>query len=137
MSALTRCLQEEAAAIASVADRLSDDQVEGALDLLERSVDRKAKLVISGVGKSGSVARKIAATFSSIGLMALYLNPLDALHGDLGVVALDDVCLLLSNSGETAELLEVLPNLRRRGTARIALVGRAESSLARGSNVVL
>jgi arabinose-5-phosphate isomerase len=137
VSALTRCLQEEAAAIAAAAERLSGEQVEGALELLERCADRKAKLVITGVGKSGIVARKIAATFSSIGLMALYLNPLDALHGDLGVVAPDDVCLLLSNSGETSELLEVLPHLKRRGTARIALVGRSDSSLARGSDVVL
>ena len=137
MSALTRCLQEEAAAITAAADRLSQEQVEGALALLERCADLKAKLVITGVGKSGIVARKIAATFSSIGLMSLYLNPLDALHGDLGVVAPDDVCLLLSNSGETAELLEVLPHLKRRGTARIALVGRADSSLARGSDVIL
>ena len=137
LSALTRCLQEEAAAIAAAADRLSQTQVEGALALLERCADQKAKLVITGVGKSGIVARKIAATFSSIGLMALYLNPLDALHGDLGVVAPDDVCLLLSNSGETSELLEVLPHLKRRGAALIALVGRAESSLARGSDVVL
>ena len=137
MSALTRCLQEEAAAIASAASRLSHEETEKALELLERCADRKAKLVITGVGKSGIVARKIAATFSSIGLMALYLNPLDALHGDLGVVAPEDVCLLLSNSGETAELLEVLPHLTRRGTARIALVGRVESSLAQGSDVVL
>ena len=137
MSALTRCLQEEAAAITAAAERLSSQQVEGALDLLEHCADLKAKLVITGVGKSGIVARKIAATFSSIGLMALYLNPLDALHGDLGVVAPDDVCLLLSNSGETTELLEVLPHLKRRGTARIALVGRADSSLAHASDVVL
>ncbi len=137
MSALTRCLHEEAAAIEAAAARLSSNQVEQALNLLERCADHKSKLVITGVGKSGIVARKIAATFSSIGLMALYLNPLDALHGDLGVVAPDDVCLLLSNSGETSELLEVLPHLKRRGTARIALVGRAESSLARGSDVVL
>ena len=115
VSALTRCLEEEAAAIASAAQRLSVDQVEGALELLGRCADRKAKLVITGVGKSGIVARKIAATFSSIGLMALYLNPLDALHGDLGVVAPDDVCLLLSNSGETSELLEVLPHLNAAG----------------------
>ena len=137
MSALTRCLQEEAAAIAAASERLSAVHVEEALNLLERCADRKAKLVITGVGKSGIVARKIAATFSSIGLMALYLNPLDALHGDLGVVAPDDVCLLLSNSGETAELLELMPHLRRRGTARIALVGSADSSLAHGSDVVL
>ena len=83
------------------------------------------------------MARKIAATFSSIGLMALFLNPTDALHGDLGVVAPEDVCLLLSNSGETPEILEVLPHLTRRGTGRIAIVGRANSSLAFGSDVVL
>ena len=137
MSSLSRCLQEEAAAIAVAAERLSAEHVEGALALLERCADQKAKLVITGVGKSGIVARKIAATFSSIGLMAIYLNPLDALHGDLGVVASDDVCLLLSNSGETSELLELLPHLKRRGTARIALVGRSESSLACDSDVVL
>ena len=105
--------------------------------MLELCAGRKAKLVITGVGKSGIVARKIAATFSSIGLMALFLNPLDALHGDLGVVASEDICLLLSNSGESAELLELIPHLKRRGTARIALVGRAESSLALASDVVL
>ena len=137
MSALTRCLVEEAAAIAASAHRLADDQVEAALALLERCAEQRAKLVITGVGKSGIVARKIAATFSSIGLMAIYLNPLDALHGDLGVVAPEDVVLLLSNSGETQELLEILPHLKRRGTGRIALVGRIESSLARGCDVVL
>ncbi len=137
LSALSRCLQEEAAAIAAAAERLSSKEVEGALELLQRCADQQAKLVITGVGKSGIVARKIAATFSSIGLMALYLNPLDALHGDLGIVASEDVCLLLSNSGETSELLEVLPHLKRRGTSLIALVGRKESSLALGSQVVL
>ncbi len=137
MSALTRCLQEEAAAIASAAERLEAQQVDAALVLLDRCADQRSKLVITGVGKSGIVARKIAATFSSIGLMALYLNPLDALHGDLGVVAPEDVVLLLSNSGETQELIEILPHLRRRGTARIALVGRVASSLARGCDVVL
>lgn len=137
MSALTRCLLEEAAAIAAAATRLDSAQVEAALSLLDGCAERRAKLVITGVGKSGIVARKIAATFSSIGLMAIYLNPLDALHGDLGVVAPDDVTLLLSNSGETQELLEILPHLRRRGTARIALVGRVDSSLGRGCDVVL
>jgi arabinose-5-phosphate isomerase len=137
LSALTRCLIEEAAAIAATAQRLDSEQVEAALRLLDQCIERRAKLVITGVGKSGIVARKIAATFSSIGLMAIYLNPLDALHGDLGVVAPDDVTLLLSNSGETQELLEILPHLRRRGTGRIALVGRVDSSLARGCDVVL
>jgi len=137
MSALTRCLEEEAAAIAAAAKRLPVDQVEAALALLDTCASQRGKLVITGVGKSGIVARKIAATFASIGLMAIYLNPVDALHGDLGVVAPDDVALLLSNSGETEELLQILPHLKRRGTARIALVGRVTSTLARGCDAVL
>ncbi|MEX0589002.1 MAG: KpsF/GutQ family sugar-phosphate isomerase [Cyanobium sp.] len=137
MSALTRCMEEEAAAIAAAAQRLNSDQVEAALELLEGCRQRRAKLVLTGVGKSGIVARKIAATFSSIGLTAVFLNPVDALHGDLGIVAADDVAMLLSNSGETEELLAILPHLRRRGTARIALVGRLGSSLAVGCDVVL
>lgn len=137
MSALTRCLEEEAAAIAAAARRQRPDQVELALQMLEGCASQRAKLVITGVGKSGIVARKIAATFSSIGLMAIYLNPTDALHGDLGVVAPDDLVLLLSNSGETEELLQILPHLKRRGTGRMALVGRIESTLARGCDVVL
>ena len=137
VSALTRCLIEEAAAIEACAHRLDSAQVEAALSLLDGCADKRAKLVITGVGKSGIVARKTAATFSSIGLMAIYLNPLDALHGDLGVVGPEDVSLLISNSGETQELIGILPHLRRRGTARIALVGRVDSSLARASDVVL
>ena len=137
MSALTRCLEEEAAAIAAASKRLPTDQVEAALGLLDTCATKRAKLVITGVGKSGIVARKIAATFSSIGLMAIYLNPLDALHGDLGVVAPDDLALLLSNSGETEELLQILPHLKRRGRALIALVGSVASTLARSCDVVL
>jgi arabinose-5-phosphate isomerase len=136
-SALSRCLQEEASAIAAAAERLSSEQVEAALELLLSCRTRRAKLVVTGVGKSGIVARKIAATFSSIGLTAVFLNPTDALHGDLGIVAADDVALLLSNSGETEELLAILPHLKRRGTGRIALVGRIDSALARGCDVVL
>ena len=136
-TALSRCLQEEAAAIAAAANRLGSQQVEAALELLLGCRSRRAKLVVTGVGKSGIVARKIAATFSSIGLTAVFLNPTDALHGDLGIVAADDVALLLSNSGETEELLAILPHLKRRGTGRIALVGRIDSALARGCDVVL
>lgn len=137
LSALTRCLQEEAAAIAAASQQVSADQVEAALGLLDACAAKRGKLVITGVGKSGIVARKIAATFSSIGLMAIYLNPLDALHGDLGVVGPDDLALLLSNSGETEELLQILPHLKRRGTARIALVGRLSSSIALRCDVIL
>jgi len=137
VTALSRCLQEEAAAIAACAARLAPDAVEAALELLLGCGDQGRKLITSGVGKSGIVARKIAATFSSIGLTALYLHPLDALHGDLGVVAPQDVTLLLSNSGETQELLAILPHLRHRGAACIALVGQPQASLARQADVVL
>jgi arabinose-5-phosphate isomerase len=132
-----RCLQEEAIAIAAAAPRLNSEQVKTSLQLLERCRAQRAKLVVTGVGKSGIDVRKITATFSSIGLTAVFLNLVDALHGDLGIVAADDVALLLPNSGETEELLAILPYLRRRGTARIALVERIHSSLSSGSDGVL
>ncbi len=137
MSSFKSFLKEEAEAIISAADNLNDEQVELALSLIETCSDKGAKLIITGVGKSGIVSRKIAATFSSIGLMSLFLSPLDALHGDLGVVSPNDICLILSNSGETSELLELLPHLQKRGNSIIALVGKTASSLARGADVVL
>jgi arabinose-5-phosphate isomerase len=137
MTALTRCLQDEASAIAAASTRLDPDEVEAALALLVQCSANRAKLVITGVGKSGIVARKIAATSSSIGLTSVFLNPVDALHGDLGIVNADDVALMLSNSGETDELLAILPHLSLRGTVCIALVGRIDSKLARGCDVVL
>jgi len=88
---------EQARAIAAAAARLDPGQVEAALALLASCAARRAKLVVSGVGKSGIVARKIAATFSSLSLMAIFLHPGDVLHGDMGIMAADDVVLLLSN----------------------------------------
>ena len=136
-SAISSCLIQEASAIAQTAEKLEPEQVEAALNLLEDCANNRSKLIITGVGKSGIVARKIAATFTSIGIIAIYLNPLDALHGDLGVIASNDLVLLISNSGETEELLEILPHLKKRGTCQIALVGRMNSSLAKDCNVVL
>ncbi len=137
MNRLNKCLEEEASAILNASKKLNPREVNKALKLLKQCSNLKSKLVITGVGKSGIVARKIAATFSSIGLMSLFLNPLDALHGDLGVVANDDICLILSNSGETEELLEVIPHLKKRGTKTIAIVGQINSSIARISDVIL
>ena len=137
MNRLNKCLEEEAFAILNASKNLDEREVNKALQLLKQCSNLKSKLVITGVGKSGIVARKIAATFSSIGLMSLFLNPLDALHGDLGVVANDDICLILSNSGETEELLEVIPHLKKRGTKTIAIVGQINSSIARISDVIL
>ena len=137
MNPLAPVLQQEAQALLNTAQQLRPDQAEAALDCLQRCSEQGAKLVVTGVGKSGIVARKIAATFTSIGLMAIYLNPLDALHGDLGVVGSDDVVLLLSNSGESPELLALLPHLHRRGSACIGLTGQLNSSLAKACQVVL
>ena len=96
--------------ISSSAKNLDDKEVCKALELLDNCSKYKLKVIVSGVGKSGIVARKIAATFSSVGLTSIYLNPLDALHGDIGIVNKNDVCIL-SNSGETSELLEIIPHL--------------------------
>ena len=127
MSALTDYLKLESKAILNTAYRLDEKEVERALNLLKKCSENNAKVIITGVGKSGIVARKIAATFCSIGLMAIYLNPLDALHGDLGVIAAKDICIVLSNSGETEELLEIVPHLKRKFSS---LVGKEKESCA-------
>ena len=131
------CLIQEAGAIRAAADKLNNEEIDGVLNLLNFCFDNKSKLVVTGVGKSGIVARKIAATFSSIGIMSLYLSPLDALHGDLGIIDKNDICLLLSYSGETKEILDIIPHLKIRGTKTIALVGNTNSSLAQESDLVL
>ena len=136
-SLLTPCLVELSSAIGEVSKRLSTTQVENALKLIESCHKNNSKLIISGVGKSGIVARKIASTFSSIGFTACYLNPLDALHGDIGIVSMNDVSILLSNSGETSEILQILPHLKLRGSSTIAIVGKLNSSLSRSCDVTL
>ena len=137
MNYLSKYLIEEAAAISSSAKNLDDKEVCKALELLDNCSKYKLKVIVSGVGKSGIVARKIAATFSSVGLTSIYLNPLDALHGDIGIVNKNDVCILLSNSGETSELLEIIPHLKSRETKCIALTGNINSTLAKESDVFL
>ena len=120
MNYLSKYLIEEAAAITSSAKNLNDLEVSKALKLLDNCYENNLKLIVSGVGKSGIVARKIAATFSSVGLTSIFLNPLDALHGDIGIVNKNDLCILLSNSGETTELMEMIPHLKSRETKCIA-----------------
>ena len=95
------------------------------------------KVVLVGVGKSGIVARKIAATLTSTGTIGIYMHPSDALHGDLGIVTSGDVALVLSNSGETDEVIAILPYLELRQVPIIAIVGNLHSTLARKANVVL
>ena len=130
-------MKEESAAILAAAKRLNNDQVERILKLMDVCYENKKKLVLTGVGKSGIVARKLAATFTSIGLTSIYLNPLDALHGDLGIVDKDDLCILLSNSGETEELIQLLPHLKNKGSIQIGILGNLNSTLAIQSDVFL
>ncbi len=130
MITLYQCMKEESSAILAAAKRLNNDQVEKILVLMEKSYKNKKKLVLTGVGKSGIVARKLAATFTSIGLTSIYLNPLDALHGDLGIVDRDDLCILLSNSGETEELINLIPHLKSKGSVQIGILGNLNSNLA-------
>ncbi len=137
MISLYQCMKEESAAILAAAKRLNNDQVEKILILMEKSYKNKKKLVLTGVGKSGIVARKLAATFTSIGLTSIYLNPLDALHGDLGIVDRDDLCILLSNSGETQELIKLIPHLKSKGSVQIGILGNLNSSLATMSDFSL
>lgn len=127
-------LKLEAEAITRCAGRLDPDHVARAVELLAGC---RGKIVLTGVGKSGFMARKIAATLTSTGTLALYLHPSDALHGDLGIVSHGDVVMLLSNSGETDEVLAMLPYLKHRKVPLVAIVGKLHSTLARQADVVL
>ncbi len=109
-------------------------EVERAIELLAAC---KGKVVLVGVGKSGVIAQKIAATMTSTGTVALHLHPSDALHGGLGIVNSDDIVIALSNSGETDEVLAMLPYLKQRSVCIIAVVGNLNSTLARCAEVVL
>lgn len=127
-------LRLEAGAIEACAARLDPAQVARAVELLGAC---RGKVVLIGVGKSGLVARKVAATLTSTGTVSVYLHPSDGLHGDLGMVTSDDVAVILSNSGETDELTAVLPYLKRRGVPIVAVVGKLDSTLARSASAVL
>jgi len=131
---LADVMLEEAAAITAAAKRLDGNIAAAATGLL---LSCSGKVVISGVGKSGLVAQKIAASFTSVGLLSVYLNPLDALHGDIGVVREGDVVVLISNSGETSELLALVPFMKKRGVKLLGVLGRAKSSLAEHCDVIL
>jgi len=128
-----RVLEAEAQAIQAVAARLGEE-LPRAVDLV---LTARGRLIVCGMGKSGLVGRKISATLSSTGTPAFFLHPGEALHGDLGMVTDQDVVLLLSNSGETDEIVRLLPFLRRIGAGIIALTGRRDSTLGRTADVTL
>src|SRR5438445_9905417 len=128
-----RVLALEADAIARLAQRLGP-AFAAAVRLLAAAGGR---VIVSGVGKSGLIARKIAATFTSTGTPAAFLHPVDSLHGDLGIVGKNDVAVLLSNSGSTDELFGLVEQLKRLGVPIIAVTGDSGSVLARQASVVL
>ena len=119
-----------------MADRL-DDSFGLAVETILRSVETRGKIVVIGVGKSGHIGDKIAATLTSTGSPAVVLNSLNALHGDLGVIADGDVILALSFSGETEELLNILPALGRFDVKIVSITGNPASTLAKNSHVHL
>ncbi|NNF00463.1 MAG: KpsF/GutQ family sugar-phosphate isomerase [Pyrinomonadaceae bacterium] len=131
---VVKILSVEADAIELAAGRLDQHAVEKALDILTKC---KGKIIVLGVGKSGVIAQKISQTMTSTGTVAVFLHPSDALHGSLGVITKGDVVVALSNSGETDEILALIPTLKNRGIEIISIVGNVDSSLALDSDVVL
>lgn len=128
-----RVLEAEAEAVRELAERL-DERFLRALDLLEAC---RGRVVVTGIGKSGLVGKKIAATLASTGTPALFLHPAEGVHGDLGMVVRGDVVLAVSHSGETDELLVLVPALKRLGVPLIVLTGNPRSTLAQHGDVVV
>ena len=127
-------LRLEADAIRRASERLDHDQIERAAELILKCA---GKIIVMGIGKSGVIAQKIAQTMTSTGTVAISVHPSDAMHGGLGVIASSDVVITLSNSGETDELVAILPALRKRGVSIISIVGNSTSTLANQSDVFL
>lgn len=131
-----RVLEAEIFELQRLRDRL-DDSFSRAVELIKAAVEARGKVVVIGVGKSGNIGAKIAATLTSTGSPAIVLDSLNALHGDLGMVADGDVILALSASGETDELLRIVPAIARFDVKIIAMCGDADSTLAQNSDVFL
>ena len=128
-----KVLETEAAAILALIERL-DARFDAAVDMLRQC---KGRVILTGMGKSGIICRKIAATLTSTGTAAFFLHPAEAIHGDLGVIQSDDVVMALSYSGETDELLRLLETIRRVGAKLIAITGGRSSTLAIAADVSL
>ncbi|HQQ36441.1 MAG TPA: SIS domain-containing protein, partial [Rugosibacter sp.] len=133
-----RVLEIEAAAISALALRL-DGAFQHAVDLILAIQNRttQGRVIVSGLGKSGHIARKIAATLASTGTPAYFVHAAEAVHGDLGMITHDDVLIALSNSGENEELLTIVPLVKRQGGRLIAITGNAASTLALAADVHL
>jgi arabinose-5-phosphate isomerase len=133
LSIARKVLETEAAAILALVDRL-DERFERTVQLL---LECRGRVILTGMGKSGLICRKIAATLTSIGTPAFFLHPAEAIHGDLGVIQPDDVIVALSYSGETDEILRLLETIRRLGAKLVAVTGTPGSTLAQAADVAL
>ena len=126
-------LRIEAEAILALAERLN-----GAfLDAVNLILAGRGRVIVSGIGKSGHIGRKIASTLASTGTPAFFVHPAEASHGDLGMITPDDVVIAISNSGESMEILNILPSIKRQGAKLIAVTGRPQSTLARDADIHL
>jgi len=123
----------EAAAISALADRI-DERFDRAVETI---LHCQGRVIVTGMGKSGLIGKKIAATFSSTGIASFFLHPAEGAHGDLGVVSANDVVLAISKSGDSDELVDILPPLKRLGVPIILITGRTDSPLARRADCVL
>jgi arabinose-5-phosphate isomerase len=128
-----RVIRVEALALSALADRI-DESFERAVELIFAS---KGRVIVSGMGKSGLVGQKIASTMASTGTPAFFLHPAEGIHGDLGMIMAGDVVIAISNSGETEELLRILPSIKRLGAPLVAMSGNPVSNLARSSDIYL
>jgi arabinose-5-phosphate isomerase len=133
LSLAKKVLQTEAAAILALVDRL-DERFDQAVRILH---DCRGRVIVTGMGKSGIICRKVAATLASTGTPAFFLHPAEAVHGDLGVIQGDDVIVALSNSGETHELLRLVETIKRLGARLIAICGNSTSTLVEAADVAL
>ncbi len=133
LNAGLRVLEIEAASISNLTNKLDDSFTQACRAILACH----GRVVVIGIGKSGHIARKIAATFASTGTPAFFVHPAEAAHGDLGMITTDDVVITISKSGETQEILSFMPFLKRRGIKLISMLGNIKSSIAELSDIIL
>jgi arabinose-5-phosphate isomerase len=130
IASAVRTLTMEASGITTLAAAIHDGLGKSFSAAVELISGARGRLIVTGMGKSGHIGRKIAATLASTGTPSFFVHPAEASHGDLGMVTADDIFIALSNSGETEELVAILPLIKRLGAKLIAITGRPESSLA-------
>ena len=128
-------IQKEIEALSHVKVAINDNFITATKMLLELGAD--SKVIVSGMGKAGFVGMKISATLASTGVPSFFLHPAEAIHGDLGRFRKHDIALILSNSGETGEVLKILPSIKKIGSPIISITGNSNSTLAQNSDVVL